>query len=85
MSSVQYFTRSQVSKNNHEKSMWIIIDFNVYDVTTFIDQHPGGYQSIWNCAGDDATNDFVRAGHSKHAKKSMQSMKIGQVIRVRLT
>ncbi len=36
------FTREEVAKNNTEESLWLIIDSNVYDVTDFIDAHPGG-------------------------------------------
>ncbi len=36
------FAREEVAKNNTENSLWFIIDSKVYDVTDFIDAHPGG-------------------------------------------
>lgn len=36
------FAREEVAKNNTEDSLWFIIDSKVYDVTDFIDAHPGG-------------------------------------------
>jgi Cytochrome b5-like Heme/Steroid binding domain/Acyl-CoA dehydrogenase, N-terminal domain len=36
------FVREEVAKNNTEDSLWFIIDSKVYDVTDFIDAHPGG-------------------------------------------
>ncbi len=35
-------TRDAVAKNNTDKSLWFIIDSKVYDVTDFLDAHPGG-------------------------------------------
>ena len=36
------FTREEVAENNTEDSLWFIIDSKVYDVSDFIDAHPGG-------------------------------------------
>lgn len=35
-------TREAVAKNNTEDSLWFVIDSKVYDVTDFVDAHPGG-------------------------------------------
>ena len=56
--------------------MWIIVHNEVYDVTKFAHQHPGGYQSIWQVAGDDATHDFEKSGHSDKALSSVKKLKI---------
>lgn len=47
-------TAAEVSKHNTRDDCWIIIDDNVYNVTDYIDEHPGG-DSIMNNAGGDAT------------------------------
>lgn len=36
------FSRAEVSKNTSDDSLWFIIDSKVYDVSDFVDAHPGG-------------------------------------------
>lgn len=42
---------SEVAKHNSIHSCWVIIAGNVYDVTGFLNEHPGGPQSILIYAG----------------------------------
>ncbi|KAJ8084159.1 hypothetical protein PM082_002926 [Marasmius tenuissimus] len=44
-----------VAKHNTPKSCWVIIKNKVYDVTEFLDEHPGGSNIILKYAGRDAT------------------------------
>ena len=46
------------------------MDGQVYDATEYLDEHPGGADSILILAGDDATEDFM-AIHSMDAKKKL--------------
>lgn len=39
------FSFVDVSTHNTNDSLWIIANGNVYDVTTFSDEHPGGKKS----------------------------------------
>ena len=49
------FTRDEVSEHNTENSAWIILNNQVYDVTNFLPDHPGGEAIILSIAGQDAT------------------------------
>ncbi|KFY02618.1 hypothetical protein O988_02036 [Pseudogymnoascus sp. VKM F-3808] len=49
---------SEVLKHNTLESCWVTLYGKVYDVTNFVDEHPGGRQSIMRLAGRDATEDF---------------------------
>ncbi|RAL15951.1 cytochrome b2 [Aspergillus homomorphus CBS 101889] len=51
-------TREVIEKHSSRESCWVAIHGSVYDVTDFIDEHPGGPQVILRCAGKDATADF---------------------------
>lgn len=52
------FTKEEVAKNNTEKNCWVILFDKVYDVTTFMVDHPGGKDAIMLFAGKDATEEF---------------------------
>ena len=54
----QKLTRDEVAKNNTEDSLWCIIDHKVYDLTDFVDAHPGGSVVLQQIAGTDATTAF---------------------------
>lgn len=41
----QTFTASDVASHNQSDSLWVIVDQDVYDVTKFQDDHPGGKKS----------------------------------------
>jgi cytochrome b involved in lipid metabolism len=44
--------------DNIGKGVWITIAGQVYDVSTFLDEHPGGSDILLEAAGTDATEDF---------------------------
>ena len=45
---------SEVYKHNTRQDCWMVIEDKVYDVTSWIDKHPGG-DLILSYAGLDAT------------------------------
>lgn len=55
----QSFTPADVaSHNSADNGMYIIVDNNVYDVTKFVDEHPGGAKILKRVAGKDASKQF---------------------------
>lgn len=51
-------TMADVEANADTDSCWAVIDGTVYDLTDWIDEHPGGPARIQNLCGTDATEDF---------------------------
>lgn len=53
----------------------------MYDVTRFLEEHPGGDEVLLTASGKDATVDFEDVGHSDDAKELMNQYFIGEVDR----
>ena len=45
------YSREEVAKHNTAESLWLIVDSHVYDVTGFLNDHPGGQKPFLNWAG----------------------------------
>ncbi|XP_050219924.1 cytochrome b5-like [Mercurialis annua] len=73
------FTLAQVSEHNNPKDCWLIIDGKVYDVTTFLEEHPGGDEVLLSATGKDATDDFEDVGHSTGARETMDQYYVGEI------
>lgn len=49
----------EVMRHNTKNDCWVIINGEVYDVTKFMEIHPGGVNAILKMAGKDATKAFM--------------------------
>ncbi|KAK2869750.1 hypothetical protein QQF64_022356 [Cirrhinus molitorella] len=76
---VKYYRLSEVEERNSFKSTWIIIHNKVYDVTKFLEEHPGGEEVLREQAGGNATESFEDVGHSTDAREMASSMVIGEL------
>jgi cytochrome b5 len=74
------FTREEVAASDGKTSHRFIIDNYVYDVSKFLDEHPGGHEVLVNVVGKDATEDFEDIGHSLDAKDLMKKFRIGELV-----
>ncbi|CAN0142224.1 unnamed protein product, partial [Phaeothamnion confervicola] len=48
------FPAGQVSRHAAEDDAWIVVDGKVFDVTAYVDQHPGGMAILRNAGGDSS-------------------------------
>ncbi|KAG7302327.1 hypothetical protein JYU34_013825 [Plutella xylostella] len=72
-------SREEVKKHHRCDSTWIIIANKVYDVTSFLEEHPGGADSLLEVAGQDGTRQFEDVGHSEDARKLLKKYYIGDL------
>lgn len=54
------YTMDQVKSNNTSAKCWSVIDGIVYDLTRWINSHPGGAGAIRSLCGVDGTQEFNR-------------------------
>ncbi|KAL7148903.1 hypothetical protein ABFS83_05G004400 [Erythranthe nasuta] len=72
-------TMKEASEHNTAEDCWVVIDGKVYDVSAYLDEHPGGDDVLLKATGKDATEEFEDAGHSKTARELMEEFCIGEI------
>uniref|UniRef100_A0A224XZZ2 Cytochrome b5 n=1 Tax=Panstrongylus lignarius TaxID=156445 RepID=A0A224XZZ2_9HEMI len=73
------FRLEEVKKHREIKDVWIAIHNSVYNVSDFLNEHPGGEEVLLEQAGRDATEAFEDVGHSTDARDMMSKYKIGEL------
>ncbi|KAI0815959.1 hypothetical protein GGR55DRAFT_372732 [Xylaria sp. FL0064] len=73
------YTTKEVAAHNTPSDAWMIIHGQVYDVTGYLRDHPGGAEVLVDAAGKDASEEFDNAGHSEDASEIMAEYRIGKL------
>ncbi len=73
-------SNSQVTLRNSASACWSIVNGNVYNLTSFIQEHPGGVSVISDICGKDGTKAFT-GQHGTQAKPNdfLRSFLLGPV------
>jgi len=72
------YTMEEVAKHNSKESCWTVIRGEVYDLTNWIDKHPGGADKILKICGKDGTDLFVKQhGGKEKPEKILEDFEIG--------
>ncbi|GAA5969725.1 hypothetical protein JCM11641_008019 [Rhodosporidiobolus odoratus] len=72
-------TLKEVAEHKSAESAWLIVENQVYDVTEFLDDHPGGRKVLLNQCGKDATEKFWQFHSKKVLEKTAKPYLIGTV------
>jgi cytochrome b involved in lipid metabolism len=59
---------NELSEHNTHKSCWIALHGLVFDITPFLNEHPGGPDVVVTVSGRDCTQEFEDVGHTDSAR-----------------
>ncbi len=89
-SDIEAFTAAQVTEHATEDDCWMIINDNVYDLTSYVAEHPGEEEILRGC-GIDGTSLFTSrtteegetvgsgTAHSGDATAELEDLFVGQL------
>ncbi|KVI07642.1 cytochrome b5, heme-binding site-containing protein [Cynara cardunculus var. scolymus] len=75
---VRAYNKAEVLLHNKRTDCWIIIKEKVYDVTSYVEEHPGG-DAILVHAGDDSTEGFFGPQHATRVFDMIEDFYIGDL------
>ncbi|KAI0562487.1 Cytochrome B5 [Gracilaria domingensis] len=67
----------EVAKHTSPNDAWLIVGGKVLDITSWLNEHPGGDDVLLDLAGRDATREFEDVGHSSDARSQLDHLVIG--------
>jgi len=70
---------AEVAKHTTPESLYIVVDDGVYDVTSFLEEHPGGAKILKRQAGKDSSKQFWKYHNDRVLKKYEGRLRIGTV------
>jgi cytochrome b involved in lipid metabolism len=76
-----------VAEHNAPDNCWLVINNNIYNLTDYISDHPGGEKNITDYCGKEATAAFETKGsgsgetHSDEARQILEQYYIGSLAR----
>ncbi len=78
------FTLSDVAKHKTPSDCWMAISNSVYNVTNYVDMHPGGADIVLMYCGKDATQAYNTQGgrgrgHSARASSLLANYLVGTI------
>ncbi|KAF7157329.1 hypothetical protein CNMCM5623_001452 [Aspergillus felis] len=76
-SSLPIYSLQDVSRHNTSKDLWIVLDKEVYDVTQFQTEHPGGERILRKVAGKDATDKFLEYHEASILARYRERLQVG--------
>jgi cytochrome b involved in lipid metabolism len=76
---LKVFSWEEVRQHNTEDDLWVVFNGEVYDVSAFASNHPGGLKVLLNGNGRDMTKAFEKANHTYLTKVFALNFRIGRI------
>ncbi|KAI9172880.1 hypothetical protein H9P43_007011 [Blastocladiella emersonii ATCC 22665] len=70
---------AEVAAHASRNDCWTVIHGKVYDITKFLEEHPGGEEVLLETAGADSTEGFEDVGHSEDARELLEKYYVGEL------
>ncbi|CZR53891.1 related to cytochrome b5 [Phialocephala subalpina] len=75
----QTFTRKEIEAHKRDDDLWIVMHNKVYNLTSYLEEHPGGKELLQQLGGLDATEAFEEVGHSDEARETVEAFLVGEI------
>ncbi|KAN0061849.1 hypothetical protein ACQY0O_005842 [Thecaphora frezii] len=69
---------NELKQHKSEESAWTVVDGKVYDVTEFLEEHPGGKKILLKNCGKDASESFWTYHSEKVLEKVAKPLLVGE-------
>ena len=81
---MDYYASDVALRNSKQDGFWIIIEECVYDVSHFLETHPGGDVILMNCSGRDASTEYKSVLHHTEPRigELLKKLYVGRLISV---
>jgi len=73
------YSMEEIAKHTTTEDLWVAIHGKVYNVSPFLDDHPGGPEILKENAGLDVTEEFEEVYHSESARKMLDDLLVGHL------
>ncbi|KAJ7571149.1 hypothetical protein O6H91_01G151800 [Diphasiastrum complanatum] len=70
---LEKYTLAEIHRHNTPEDAWIVVDGNVYNITEFLDCHPGGAEIILQHIGNNDLGQLMRGSDHRNAHKHSQA------------
>ena len=74
-----FIPMAKMKTHNSRDDVWMSIHGKVYNITKYLEDHPGGEEVLLDRAGQDATEDYEDVGHSNEARKALKQYEVGEL------
>lgn len=71
------FTYADVAAHTGRHDLYVVVHDKVLDLSSFVDEHPGGEEVLVDQGGKDASEPFEDVGHSADARQLLETLVVG--------
>ena len=70
---------AEVAEHNTPSDPWVVVEGRIFDIKSWMGQHPGGSDVLMEFLGADGTQSFIENYHSEAARAKLRQCYVGDV------